>query len=122
VCGARSVRTGRAKLQRRASFCLNSELCWGGHLHSREPALQERASVNKWNAGARYLLYLQFTFSVIRLLTAGGTSLEAMHKYAPICRRSNLTNCRVSPLKVSTVQTEIIRRTVFNIPICAKEC
>uniref|UniRef100_A0A2H1V938 SFRICE_015243 n=1 Tax=Spodoptera frugiperda TaxID=7108 RepID=A0A2H1V938_SPOFR len=28
------------------------------------------------------------TLSMIRLLTAGGTSLAAMHRNAPICRRS----------------------------------
>lgn len=32
--------------------------------------------------------YLQCTFRKTRLLTAGGTSLEAMHKYAPIWRRT----------------------------------
>jgi hypothetical protein len=29
-------------------------------------------------------LYLQFTTSIIRLLTDGGTPLDAMHRYAPM--------------------------------------
>lgn len=38
----------------------------------------------------RNSLYLQCTFRETRLLTDGGTSLLAMQKQAPICRRSNL--------------------------------
>ena len=30
---------------------------------------------------------LQWTMSMIRLLTDGGTPLEAMHKYGPMCSR-----------------------------------
>ncbi|KAJ8883887.1 hypothetical protein PR048_015742 [Dryococelus australis] len=40
--------------------------------------------------------------SVILLLTAGGTSLVAMHKYAPIWLRSSFNRVSSSPLKVST--------------------
>lgn len=41
--------------------------------------------------------YLQLTLSVMRLLTAGGTSLEAMQRKAPICLRSTRHNGRELP-------------------------
>lgn len=41
---------------------------------------------------------LQFTASVTRLLTAGGTSLLAMQRYAPICRLSTRWKCSNEPL------------------------
>lgn len=47
-------------------------------------------------------MYSQFTLRVILLLTAGGTSLLAMQRYAPICFLSSFCRIRVSPLNVST--------------------
>lgn len=52
-------------------------------------------------SGIRMEASLQFTASVTRLLTAGGTSLLAMHRYAPICRLSTRWNCSTEPLYVS---------------------
>lgn len=52
-------------------------------------------------SGIRRRASLQFTASVTRLLTAGGTSLLAMHRYAPICRLSTRWNCSTEPLYVS---------------------
>ena len=46
-------------------------------------------------------IHLQFTFKWIILDTAGGTSFFAMHKYAPICRRSTLWKLISSPSTVS---------------------
>lgn len=44
--------------------------------------------------------------SMILLLTVGGTPLEAMHKYAPICNLFTLDMFKVEP---SAVVTEIPR-------------
>jgi hypothetical protein len=41
---------------------------------------------------------------MILLLTAGGTSFDAMHKNAPICLRSRRQKWSRLPLKVSTVE------------------
>jgi hypothetical protein len=41
---------------------------------------------------------------MILLLTAGGTSLDAMHKKAPICLRSRRQKWSKLPLKASTVE------------------
>lgn len=46
--------------------------------------------------------YLQCTLSDTRLLTAGGTSFDAIQRYEPICLRSTLIKCNVEPLYVST--------------------
>lgn len=46
--------------------------------------------------------------STMRLLTAGGTSLLAMHKYAPIWRLWRRTKFRLDPIYEST---ETIRRS-----------
>lgn len=75
-----------------------------------------------WNAENRVWEYSQLTLRVIRLLTAGGTSLLAMHRYAPICFLSNFSSVKLSPLNVSTetrtfnVNDVII---VINIGWCA---
>lgn len=53
--------------------------------------------------GVEYLfgVYLQCTFRKTRLLTAGGTSLEAMQRYAPICRRTTPVKFKWEPWNAS---------------------
>lgn len=48
------------------------------------------------------ILYLQWTLNETRFETAGGTSFEAIHKYAPICLRSNRVKRSTDPLYDST--------------------
>lgn len=42
--------------------------------------------------------YLQWTLSETRFETAGGTSFDAIHKYAPICLRSKRLKRKTDPL------------------------
>lgn len=56
--------------------------------------------------------YVQCTMSMILLLTVGGTPFDAMHRYAPICRRLTLVMLKTGP---STLVTEIKSNVHMNI-------
>lgn len=78
-----------------------------------------------WLLLKRTCSYSQFTRSVIRLLTAGGTSFEAMQRNAPICRRSTRHSGRELPTKLSAENNDMFQK----MPIagkkwrrCVKEC
>lgn len=49
-------------------------------------------------------MYLHCTIRTTRLLMEGGTPLEAMHKYAPMCKRDTLDIVKFSPSTTFTVK------------------
>lgn len=49
-----------------------------------------------------YLHILQCTMSIILLLTVGGTPLDAMHRYAPICKRLTRVMLNTEPSMLVT--------------------
>jgi len=55
--------------------------------------------------------YVQCTMSMILLLTVGGTPFDAMHRYAPICRRFTLVMLNTGP---STLATESMSENTYK--------
>lgn len=53
-------------------------------------------------------LYLQWTMRTIRLLTVGGTPLEAMQRYGPMCRRVTRVISSSGPSMLATAATNHI--------------
>ena len=67
-------------------------------------------------------MYSQLTLRMILLLTAGGTSLEAIQRNAPICRRSSRQKCIMLPLYVSTGTTNKRSLVRIHSQLSQSEC
>lgn len=65
--------------------------------------------------------------SIIRLLTEGGTPLEAMHKYDPICERVTFVIVKLAPSTLLTATNPSIKNNhidliwILNKPLNVKQ-
>lgn len=66
----------------------------------------------------KYVEYIQWTINVMRLLTVGGTPLEAMHRYEPICCLVTRWNVRIG---LSTTATEKHDNTLPTVLVLQAE-
>lgn len=71
---------------------------------------------NLSNALDQLLSYVQCTISIILLLTVGGTPLDAMQRYAPMCSRFTLVMLNTAPSTlVAVIETKCKLRGMCSL-------
>jgi hypothetical protein len=71
---------------------------------------------NLSNISELMLSYVQCTMSMILLLTVGGTPLDAMQRYAPICSRFTLVMLNTEPSTlVAAMETKSNLRAMCSL-------